>query len=53
MRSAVAWFVASARSDGSGRKPGILAAPDFELVAGEVGMAFFAGTPEEHADGSV
>ena len=49
----MALFVASARSDGSGRKPGILAAPDVELLAGEAGRAVFAGTPEEHADGSV
>ena len=38
MRSAVAGLVASARSDGSGRKPGILGALDFEFVAGEAGM---------------
>jgi hypothetical protein len=37
----------------SGRKPGILVALDFEIVEGEAGRAVFAGTPREHADGSV
>jgi len=49
MRSAVAGFVASARSDGSGRKPGNLGALDFEFVEVEAGRAVFAGTPGEHA----
>jgi len=33
----------------SGRKPGILAALDFEFVEVEAGKAVFAGTPGEHA----
>ena len=53
MTSAVAGLVASARLDGSGRKPGILGALDFEFVAGGAGSAVFAGTPEEPADESL
>jgi uncharacterized protein (TIGR00369 family) len=33
----------------SGRKPGILAALDFDFVEVEAGKAVFAGTPGEHA----
>jgi uncharacterized protein (TIGR00369 family) len=33
----------------SGRRPGILAALDFEFVEVEAGKAVFAGTPGEHA----
>lgn len=33
----------------SGRKPGILAALDFEFVEVEEGRAVFAGTPGDHA----
>jgi uncharacterized protein (TIGR00369 family) len=33
----------------SGRRPGILAALDFEFVEVEAGQAVFAGTPGEHA----
>lgn len=33
----------------SGRKPGILAALQFELVEAELGRAVFAGVPGEHA----
>src|SRR6516165_10866353 len=33
----------------SGRKPGILAALDFDFVEVESGKAVFAGTPGEHA----
>jgi hypothetical protein len=45
MRFAVAGLVAPARLDGSGRKPGILGALDFEFAAAEAGSAVFAGTP--------
>ena len=34
---------------GSGRKPGILRALDFEFVEVEFGKAVFTGTPGEHA----